>query len=234
MAPLRLNNEPFPADRFLFPLLRSLGEIPSAHSSTTFRSDMSRVIHQSERIITGPQSPFSSKKWDGMMTSFDYNYQNAFRCHLCYADLCHARAILLKRKNTEYNSLPQSILVLVIEWRHHALLNDSSHWSRERNKSCVEQSCPGIPSRILSTAGGSWGSVRWFSYVDFDRPVSQSCAVAKSKIFWRATGQSNLADRMEDCSTGQSAVMRVGKILLRFAMRISSLVLQWPARICHF
>ena len=25
-----------------------------------------------------------------------------------------------KEKNTEYNSLPQSILVLVVEWRHHA------------------------------------------------------------------------------------------------------------------
>ena len=43
------------------------------------------------------------------------NYQNAFRCSLCYADLCHARAILHKRKNTEYNSLPQSILVLVVK-----------------------------------------------------------------------------------------------------------------------
>ena len=40
-----------------------------------------------------------------MMTSFDYNYQNAFRCSLCSADLCHARAILHK-------SLPKSILVL--------------------------------------------------------------------------------------------------------------------------
>ena len=37
--------------------------------------------------------------------------------------------------------------------------------------------------------------------------VSQSCAVAKSENFWRATGQSNLANRMEDCSTGQSAVV---------------------------
>ena len=41
--------------------------------------------------------------------------------------------------------------------------------------------------------------------------VSQSCAVAKSEIFWRATGQSNLADRMEDCSIGQSAVVWVRK-----------------------
>ena len=43
------------------------------------------------------------------------------------------------------------------------------------------------------------------------KPVSQSCAVAKSDKFWRATGQSNLADRIEDCSTGQSAVVWVGR-----------------------
>ena len=30
---------------------------------------------------------------------------------------------------------------------------------------------------------------------------------AQSEIFWRATGQSNLAGRMEDCSSGQSAVV---------------------------
>ena len=39
------------------------------------------------------------------------------------------------------------------------------------------------------------------------KAVSQSCAVAKSEVFWRATGQSNLADRMEDYSTGRSAVV---------------------------
>ena len=43
-------------------------------------------------------------------------------------------------------------------------------------------------------------------------PVSQSCAVAKSRKFWWArTGQSNLADRMEDCSIGQRAVVWVKK-----------------------
>ena len=47
-------------------------------------------------------------------------YQNAFRSNICYADLCHARAILHKRKNTEYNSVPQSILVVAVKWRHHA------------------------------------------------------------------------------------------------------------------
>ena len=29
----------------------------------------------------------------------------------------------------------------------------------------------------------------------FYKPVSQSCAAAKSEKFWRATGQSNLADK---------------------------------------
>ena len=33
------------------------------------------------------------------MTSFDYHYQNAFRCNLCNDDLCHARAILHTHKN---------------------------------------------------------------------------------------------------------------------------------------
>ena len=41
-------------------------------------------------------------------TSFDYNYQDAFRCNLCNVDLCHAPAILHKRKDTEYNSLRQT------------------------------------------------------------------------------------------------------------------------------
>ena len=39
------------------------------------------------------------------------------------------------------------------------------------------------------------------------KPVSQSYAIPKSVQFWQATGKSNLADRMEDCSTGQSVVV---------------------------
>ena len=39
------------------------------------------------------------------------------------------------------------------------------------------------------------------------KPVSQSRTAAKSEKFWWRTGQSNLADRMEDCSIGQSAVV---------------------------
>ena len=44
-----------------------------------------------------------------------------------------------------------------------------------------------------------------------NKPVSRSCAVAKSGIFWRATGQSNSADRIKNCSTGQGAVVWVRK-----------------------
>ena len=40
-----------------------------------------------------------------------------------------------------------------------------------------------------------------------NKPVSQSCAVAKSDKFCRVTGQSTLAEKMEDCSIGQSAVV---------------------------
>ena len=43
------------------------------------------------------------------------------------------------------------------------------------------------------------------------RTVSRSCTVARGETFWRVTGRSNLADRMEDCSTGQSAVVWVRK-----------------------
>ena len=52
----------------------------------------------------------------GHLASFDYDYQNAFRCNLCYSHLCHARVILHKReKNTEHYSVPQSILVVVVK-----------------------------------------------------------------------------------------------------------------------
>ena len=41
--------------------------------------------------------------------------------------------------------------------------------------------------------------------------VSHSCAVGESENLRRTTGQSNLVDRMEDCSISQSAVMWVWK-----------------------
>ena len=54
------------------------------------------------------------------MTSFDYNYQNAFHCNLCYANLVIHEWFFTKEKDTEYNGLPQSILVAVVKWCHHA------------------------------------------------------------------------------------------------------------------
>ena len=53
----------------------------------------------------------------------------------------------------------------------------------------------------------TWWRVSGFIEAKVCKSVSQSCAVAKSDKFWRATGQLNLADRMEDCSIGQSAVV---------------------------
>ena len=61
---------------------------------------------------------------------------------------------------------------------------------------------------------------------DERKTCSQSCAVVKSEQFWRATGQSNLADRMEDCCTGERAVVWVQKhwkLLLQPAVRTSSM-----------
>ena len=67
---------------------------------------------------------------------------------------------------------------------------------------------------------------------------SQSCAVAKSEQFWRATGQSNLAGRMEDCSTSESVVVstktKLWKFLLRPAVRTSSMIVLWPTSISYF
>ena len=50
-----------------------------------------------------------------MMTSFDY--QNAFRCDLfvVYKFVSRTSDSSQKKKYTEYNSWPQSILVLVVK-----------------------------------------------------------------------------------------------------------------------
>ena len=66
----------------------------------------------------------------------------------------------------------------------------------------------------------------------------QSCTVAKSNKFWQVTGQSNLTDRIEDCSTGQSAVVWVQKnklwnLLLQPAICMPSLIVQWLARVLY-
>ena len=61
---------------------------------------------------------------------------------------------------------------------------------------------------------------------------------SKSEKFWQATGQSNLAERMEDCSTGQSEVVwerkqNFWKLLLWPFVCLPSLIVQWSARIVH-
>ena len=74
-------------------------------------------------------------------------------------------------------------------------------------------------SRGVSMVSETRGEGRGVNYqrYKFDKPVSQSCAayikssVAKSEKFWWATGQSNLADKKEDCSIGQSAIAWVRK-----------------------
>ena len=68
-------------------------------------------------------------------------------------------------------------------------------------------------------------------------PVSQSCAVAKRQISWRATGQSNLADR-----TWQTAPLakmafvwlrkpNFGSFCCSLLLCMLSLIVRWPARI---
>ena len=68
-----------------------------------------------------------------------------------------------------------------------------------------------------------------------DKPDSQSCAVAKVEQFRRA--HSHLADRMKDCSVRCSCLSsktKPWKLLLRPAVCIPSLIVQWPAGIFHF
>ena len=67
---------------------------------------------------------------------------------------------------------------------------------------------------LVIIPGGCWR---------FNKTVSQSCTVAKSEKFWWVTGQSNLADRMEDCSTGQRAVVEYENQTLEAYVAISCL-----------
>ena len=104
------------------------------------------------------------------------------------------------------------------------------------------------PSPILTSLIWRWFLTTWWvthvsltppPYNFASDPVSQSCAVTKSEIFWWDTGPSNLADRMEDCSTGHSAVVRIwkptfGSFLLQLAVCMPSLIVQWPTRSFHF
>ena len=54
------------------------------------------------------------------------------------------------------------------------------------------------------------------------KPLSQSCA-AKSDKFWQATGQSNLPDKMEDCSIGHWTIKLA---------RQNGRLLHWPKSSC--
>ena len=73
-------------------------------------------------------------------------------------------------------------------------------------------------------------------------PVSQICTVAKSEKLSQATGQTNLADRMEDCSIGQSAVLCIeykkqtlkAFVALPASCMPISLIVQWPAIHVYF
>ena len=51
----------------------------------------------------------------------------------------------------------------------------------------------------------------WCSTLGASKIVSQSCVIDKIEKFWRATGHSNLGERMEACSAGRSTVVWVRK-----------------------
>ena len=70
---------------------------------------------------------------------------------------------------------------------------------------------------------------------DCYRPVSQSCALARNEQF---SGPLDNQTWQTECSIGQSALVRVRKpnfekLLLRPAVCMSSLIVQWPTRNFH-
>ena len=76
---------------------------PLFHSKTSECKAYMKSIHMSMNQI------FQVNKTRMHFAAIFVNYKD-------YADLCHARVILHKRKsNTEYNSLPQSILGVVVK-----------------------------------------------------------------------------------------------------------------------
>ena len=69
------------------------------------------------------------------------------------------------------------------------------------------------------------------------KPISQSCAVAKSETFWQATGQSNLAYRR--LSATKASKVWFSDTQLHFGqwnspLCLPSLTVQWAVRIFHF
>ena len=76
------------------------------------------TVKTSEPCERVPAQVRTSVQWH-----FDYNYQNAFRCNLCNVHVSSTSDSSQKQKerNTEHTNLPQSILVVVVKWRHHIL-----------------------------------------------------------------------------------------------------------------
>ena len=77
----------------------------------------------------------------------------------------------------------------------------------------------------------------WLEQVIFDKPNSQSCAVAKNEKFWQPTEQSNLADRMVFWNVIQYSKSVICGLLepvlslgTRFLCQVSFTV-QWPASV---
>ena len=126
-----------------------------------------------------------------MMTSSDYKYQNALRQAIVFSiffSFLKNRSCVIQICITKIAA--KCILVVVVTWRHHAnaLFVNFVHEKRSKEFCCGSK-------------------IRWYSVVWNTTSVD----VTQVHRFWRATGQSNLADRMEYCSTGQSAVVWVRK-----------------------
>ena len=91
-------------------------------------------------------------------------------------------------------------------------------WRRGRTCNRCEIWCRRIGSQDSHRHQGfilqTYTMLCYFCHFCCYKPVSQSCTVAKSEQFWQVSGQSNLADRKEDCSNGESAVVWVRKLNL--------------------
>ena len=78
----------------------------------------------------------------------------------------------------------------------------SISWKVQRHQLLVN--CLTTQKRHSTLLGNKW--------LGHDKPFSWPCAVAEAQKIWQATGQSNMAERMEDCSTdGHDPVVRVWK-----------------------
>ena len=83
-------------------------------------------------------------------------------------------------------------------------------------------------SLLINWAAGKTQTSATLPQVLSNKTVSQACTVAKSGKFRWATGQSNLANRMEDCSIGQRAVVSTRKLkCVRFCCSQLFVCLVW-------